>query len=189
MEYNKEQLVKLILEDKLPYTKIGTMLGVSDVSVRRAAKKIGIELPKRKQKMGEKFCEYCGKQLTKRQILSGNIYCSQKCDIDRKYEESINLWKQGENNGYNGNDKQIKPFIKRYLQEKYNNSCEVCGYNEVNPFTGKSILQVHHIDGDCTNNEEENLQLLCPNCHAKTENYGGRNKNSKRHRKVYHNNK
>ena len=25
---------------------------------------------------------------------------------------------------------------------------------------------VHHIDGNCTNNKEENLQLLCPNCHC-----------------------
>ncbi len=30
------------------------------------------------------------------------------------------------------------------------------------------------------NNSEDNLQLLCPNCHALTENFGSRNKNSKR---------
>ena len=38
-------------------------------------------------------------------------------------------------------------------------------------------LEVHHIDGDNQNNELENLQLLCPNCHALTETYRGRNKN------------
>ena len=31
---------------------------------------------------------------------------------------------------------------------------------------------MHHIDGDCTNNKMENLQLLCPNCHSLTSNFG-----------------
>lgn len=36
-------------------------------------------------------------------------------------------------------------------------------------------LEVHHIDGDKLNNELINLQLLCPNCHALTTNYRGKN--------------
>jgi transposase len=36
-------------------------------------------------------------------------------------------------------------------------------------------LEVHHVDGDRLNNELNNLQLLCPNCHAQTDNYCGRN--------------
>ena len=37
---------------------------------------------------------------------------------------------------------------------------------------GKPIpLQVHHIDGNHINNELNNLQLLCPNCHAQTDNW------------------
>jgi 5-methylcytosine-specific restriction endonuclease McrA len=32
-------------------------------------------------------------------------------------------------------------------------------------------LEVHHIDGDRTNNSLENLQLLCPNCHSYTTNF------------------
>jgi hypothetical protein len=38
-------------------------------------------------------------------------------------------------------------------------------------------LEVHHIDGDKLNNTLDNLQLLCPNCHALTENYRGKNMN------------
>lgn len=60
------------------------------------------------------------------------------------------------------------------------NSCQKCGWHEVNPYTGLVPLQIHHIDGDCTNNREENLQLLCPNCHSLTENFGSRNKNCTR---------
>lgn len=40
-------------------------------------------------------------------------------------------------------------------------------------------LQLHHIDGDSQNNIATNLQLLCPNCHALTLNYCGRNIKSK----------
>ena len=41
---------------------------------------------------------------------------------------------------------------------------------------GKPIpLELHHINGDNTDNRLENLQLLCPNCHAQTETYGGKN--------------
>lgn len=37
--------------------------------------------------------------------------------------------------------------------------CETCGYSKV------EILQVHHKDQDRNNNELENLELICPNCH------------------------
>lgn len=36
-------------------------------------------------------------------------------------------------------------------------------------------LELDHIDGDRTNNALTNLRLLCPNCHAQTPTYRGRN--------------
>ncbi|MFD0330323.1 HNH endonuclease [Streptacidiphilus monticola] len=39
-------------------------------------------------------------------------------------------------------------------------------------------LEVDHIDGDWLNNTLENLRFLCPNCHATTPTYCGRNKGS-----------
>lgn len=48
-----------------------------------------------------------------------------------------------------------------------------CGLSE---WHGKPIpLELHHINGDNTDNRLENLQMLCPNCHANTDNYGGKN--------------
>ena len=65
----------------------------------------------------------------------------------------------------------------------YNNKCQSCGWGETNIYSNTIPLEVHHIDGDCTNNKFENLQLLCPNCHSLTKTNGNLNKNSKRFHK------
>jgi hypothetical protein len=38
-------------------------------------------------------------------------------------------------------------------------------------------IELDHIDGDNQNNNLENLRILCPNCHAQTSTYCGKNKN------------
>ena len=67
--------------------------------------------------------------------------------------------------------KLIREGLKEYI-------CECClntMWNDV------SIpLEVHHKDGNKNNNELSNLQLLCPNCHALTDSYKG--KNTKKHK-------
>ena len=37
------------------------------------------------------------------------------------------------------------------------------------------MLELHHINGNPTDNRLENLQILCPNCHSKTNNFRGKN--------------
>ena len=53
------------------------------------------------------------------------------------------------------------------------NKCEnpECGITE---WHNKPIIcQLHHIDGNPSNNSLENLMILCPNCHSQTENNCG----------------
>lgn len=180
---DKTELEELIHVKNMSYKDIGKMYGLSDVTVRKHAYKQGIILPKRKN-YDNKYCLNCGKQLNGPKKWANNKYCCQQCQKDHEYNQRIDSWKRGEDIGYNGKGKQLKLYIRRYILNKFNNCCEVCGFSDINPFSGLSILQVHHIDGDCTNNKEENLQLLCPNCHAKTENYCRLNNESKRKKKV-----
>lgn len=52
-----------------------------------------------------------------------------------------------------------------------------CGKCDKTKWLNRPIpLELHHIDGDHYNNELSNLTLLCPNCHALTDNYRGKNK-------------
>lgn len=49
------------------------------------------------------------------------------------------------------------------------NKCECCG---ISTWNNKPItIQLHHINGDRTDNRIENLQMLCPNCHSQTDSF------------------
>lgn len=57
-------------------------------------------------------------------------------------------------------------LLNEGIKEK---KCENCNNHE---WMGKPIkLELHHIDGDNTNNRLENLQILCPNCHSYTDTF------------------
>lgn len=120
------------------------------------------------------YCLKCNKKITK-----NKYFCSQKCKNDFYYQKYIEDWKNGKETGTRGRY-DISLHIRRYLMAKYENKCQICGWNKCNQYTGLIPLHIHHIDGDCTNNKEENLQLLCPNCHSLTNNYGSSNKNATR---------
>lgn len=58
----------------------------------------------------------------------------------------------------------------RLLKEGYKEyKCESCGSTEWKDYP--IPLELHHINGDNTDHRIENLQILCPNCHALTVTY------------------
>ena len=143
-------------------------------------------------------CIDCGKPLYRRPselIKWKRVYCMKcqklhmndaaKVKNDSQYINYIAKWKAGQVDGMKGKY-QISSHIVRYLREKFGSKCSKCGWNEVNPYTGKIPLETEHIDGNFRNNKEENLDLLCPNCHSLTPTYKGANKGKgRKERKMY----
>lgn len=74
----------------------------------------------------------------------------------------------------NSKDIQSNKVRKKLLDEGYKeHRCECCQLTE---WLNEPIpLELHHIDGNRFNNQLDNFQLLCPNCHAKTDSYRGKN--------------
>lgn len=112
-----------------------------------------------------RLCIECGSSLQR----SSYRYCSNKCQSMYQYKDYIKRWRSGEVNGSRGVvTKNISNHIRRYLVDKYDAQCSQCGWGEKHPITGSVPLEIDHIDGDAENNTEENLRLLCPNCHSLT---------------------
>lgn len=75
------------------------------------------------------------------------------------------------NGKYENTYKLKNRLIRDGLKER---KCENC---LMDSWQGIPIpLELHHKDGERKNNQILNLELLCPNCHALTDNYRGKNK-------------
>lgn len=70
---------------------------------------------------------------------------------------------------YNTYKLRNRLIIEGYKEAK----CEICNNTDWNNLP--IALEVHHINGTSNDNRLENLQILCPNCHAQTDNYRGKN--------------
>ena len=110
-----------------------------------------------------KRCETCSEELTKR---SQAKYCSNACQASKEKTKIRERWLDGGS---------VRPRqMKRILIEDRGHQCEVC---EGEHWMDELIpLEVHHIDGNPRHSPPENMQLICPNCHAQTDTYNGANK-------------
>lgn len=120
------------------------------------------------------ICKNCNKEYFPHYTSYG-IYCSLKCQYDFTRKRNITLWLDGKINSLNTNG-VIKPFVRRYIFEKYDSKCMLCGWNKVNKSTNLIPLEIDHVDGNYKNNDLSNLRLLCPNCHSLTSTYKNSNK-------------
>ncbi len=132
-------------------------------------------------------CKICNKEIYKRpsqiQLNNGNVFCSNKCyGLSCRNERPCiicgkmilgSLHKKTcsracSNKNRAGIEYKIRrsldkirsqEIIKVRLIEVRGMKCELCGYKK------HEILHIHHKDRNRSNNNFENLELICPNCH------------------------
>lgn len=103
------------------------------------------------KKMG---IEYAGQQNKKGQLKGSNLYKPAMYYIENNIQIRSHELKQ----------KILRDKLKPH-------KCEICGNTTWNNVP--IPLELHHIDGNHYNNAWDNLQILCPNCHALTNNNSG----------------
>lgn len=145
----------------------------------------------------ENFIEAVASSTSIRQVLSrlnvrphGGNYRTAYKYIEKFKLDTSHFTGQGWNKGskpgprrpiedYLSNKQSIKSYNlkSRLILEGYKkHECEICGLSK---WQNKDIpTELHHVDGNHYNNNLNNLQILCPNCHHQTDNF--RNTKSKR---------
>lgn len=108
----------------------------------------------------------------------GSIHNVKKMLEEKRFDTSHFLGQGWHKNNFDYNRFQYGKTIKiadalSAIVNLRGHQCECCHNTEWN--NQPIPLEIHHKDGDHLNNVLDNLQLLCPNCHALTENYKGRN--------------
>ena len=109
-------------------------------------------------------CLHCNKENEWKGHSYANKYCDLDCHNAHKTQMKITEWKE--------TGKFSKRPVKQYLAT-LREGCWECGISSWN--NKEIVLELEHIDGNSDNNAEENLSLLCPNCHSQTPTYKGRN--------------
>ncbi len=113
-------------------------------------------------------CKGCGKNTTSLPHKK-KIYCDNNCQGLKITQDMLDKFVLGLIS--------FRPTLKRLLIHKVGDYCFNCKLTE---WQGVKIpLELHHVDG-VDNNFQSNLQLLCPNCHALTPNWKGKNKGNGR---------
>lgn len=167
-------VLEALLKQGMSTHKIAANLNKSQSNVMYWIRKHGLSVSKRKQDI--RSCKYCGVDVIKTSSNTGK-YCSTKCQAEHAKAVRISEWLAGM---YTERPQHTPEWIRNYMLEKSNCSCSICGWNKRHPVDGLPLVEIDHIDGDATNHDVSNLQVLCPNCHSETPTFRRRNKESTR---------
>lgn len=144
-------------------------------TVMRGAKTCSRECSDASRRRPTPPCRRCGStdRLGRRRQ---NVYCSWQCFNEDRYERTgsfarwLEEWRSGD---VSGTTSEGKPDwrVRQALVYLRGQRCEECGWDRVNPVSGRVPLHVDHITGDRSQNHPDQVRLLCPNCHSLTPNY------------------
>ena len=109
-------------------------------------------------------CRECNIKLSAR----NKHFCSNACQGINSSKKTVQKWLSKKITGHSGKVLALKPAIRNYLLKQSNYQCSICAWKEVNLTTGKVPLEIDHINGNPSDSYENNLRVLCPNCHSLT---------------------
>jgi len=113
------------------------------------------------QTLGCFTCLNCGRVNPIKGNSYTNKFCNNSCQAQYRSRSLVNEWKESKTPTA---WRQVPDWVKKYLIEQHGHRCSVCDNEKHNQ---QSIpLVVDYIDGNSYNNDEKNLQLICPNCKA-----------------------
>ena len=148
------------------------------VRIDKLPSTVKVELTKRStlRYIEPKTCRFC--KINFLPLSKESKYCSLNCSAqDRRKmreDEIENLIKSGRSLSTDLNNNNA--IYRRYLIRKFGPKCMKCGWSKINQFSKKVPIELEHKDGNCINNNLDNLELLCPNYHSLSKFYKGANK-------------
>ena len=135
-------------------------------------------------------CSAKHNNLSRRKELKDCLVCAKAhrgktdfCSVSCRREDFIMKWLDNTVDG--GGKYTTSSIIRDFLIKESGYRCPECGENRVRS-DGSCVLQIDHINGNWQDNSRGNLRVLCPTCHALTDNYGARNMgNGRKWKKSY----
>jgi hypothetical protein len=106
-------------------------------------------------------CLNCGRNNPIKGNSYTNKYCNNSCQQQHRSRQLVNDWKMAkEPSAW----RQVPDWVKKYLIQERGHKCERCGITE---WQGEPApLVVEYKDNNSYNNDESNLELICPNCRS-----------------------
>lgn len=175
----KRALIGKMLAEGLSQAEVGRQLGLTRPTVSYHARRLGIPAK-----------DECSRRYDWNEIQAAYDAGLSVRDCARRFGFATCSWNEAVKRGairsrprrmpietllVTGRPGTNRSHLKQRLLDEglKTNHCEQCGLTE---WRGQPLsMALHHINGDGKDNRLFNLELLCPNCHAQTENFAGRN--------------
>lgn len=152
--------IKLYEKQRNEYEKLVCEVASGCTNAREVLKVLGTQATNSAIKVVEGIIERNGIKFSSILLNESLLERQTKSKHNKSLEEIFSS-----NTEYNSSKLRNRLIKEGYKEPK----CERCLNTH---WYGQTIpLQLHHINGDHKDNRLENLQMLCPNCHAQTDSY------------------